>query len=62
MKKLDKQKPKLYVIRKYVMASSVVDAARREKITPVHEIFVDEKWQEKHLADAIGFTVASDDV
>jgi hypothetical protein len=47
---------KLYVIRKYVMASSVVDAARREKQTPVHEIFVDEKWQEKHLAEAIGFT------
>jgi hypothetical protein len=46
---------KLYVIRKYVMASSVVDAARREKQTSVHEIFVDEKWKEKNLASSVGF-------
>jgi hypothetical protein len=32
-------KPKLYVIRKYVMAVSVVGAARKEKHTAAHEIF-----------------------
>jgi hypothetical protein len=57
-----KEKPKLYVIRKYVMACSVVEAARREKVAPVHEIFIDEKWQEKHLADAIGFAASPKDV
>jgi hypothetical protein len=39
------------------MARSVVEAARKEKNTPAHEVFVEQKWQEANLAEAIGFTV-----
>ena len=53
------EKQKLYVIRKYVMARSVIDAARKEKNVPAHDIFIEDKWQEKNLTDAIGFTSIS---
>ena len=56
------EKPKLYVIRKYVMARSVMEAARKERSAPVHEIFVDEKWSEKNLADSIGFAAPTQEV
>ena len=46
---------KMYVVRKYVKAISVAQALRREKDAPVHEIFVEDKWKDTHLADAIGF-------
>lgn len=45
----------MYVIRKYVKATSVAGALRKERMTPVHEVFVDENWQKSNLADAIGF-------
>ena len=51
-----KEKPKLYVIRKYVMARSVVEAARKEKATPAHSIFIEENWQNKNLAETVGFS------
>jgi hypothetical protein len=50
------ERQKLYVVRKYVMARSVVEAARKERSAPVHEIFIDEKWHESHIAEAVGFT------
>ena len=50
-----KEKPKMYVIRKYVKATSVLDAVKKDKTTAVHEVYVDDKWQDKHLAEAIGF-------
>jgi hypothetical protein len=57
-----KSSEKLYVIRKYVMARSVVEAARKERSAPVHEIFIDDKWQEKHLAESMGFTASPSEV
>lgn len=48
-------KPMMYVVRKYVKASSVAEAIRLEKSIKPHEVFVDESWQKTMLADAIGF-------
>lgn len=50
-----RMKDKLYVIRKYVKAKSVQAALRKEKACDVHEVFVDDKWKDHQLADAIGF-------
>jgi hypothetical protein len=49
---------KMYVIRKYVKASSVAEALRKELSAKPHEVFVDEEWRKANtdrLADAIGF-------
>ena len=54
-----KEKPKMYIVRKYVKASSVLSALRKEPKVPVHDVFVDENWKATNLADAIGFTVPS---
>lgn len=51
-----KQKPKLYVIRKYIRAGSVSDALKKDRITPAHECFLEDKWSDKELPSAIGFT------
>ena len=50
-----KEKPKLYVIRKYIKAVSVSQAVRRDKNTPVHDCWVDDDWKKNSLTDAIGF-------
>lgn len=52
-----KDKPKLYVIRKYVRAVSASAAIRKDKTTPVHDVWVEEGFKEKNLAEAIGFAV-----
>jgi len=39
------------------MAKNVTEALRKEKTTAVHEIYIDNNWQEKNLATAIGFGV-----
>lgn len=54
-----KKKEIMYVVRKYVMAESVAQAIKREPKAAVHKDFVDEEWQKKNLAEAIGFHVAS---
>lgn len=51
----EKDKDKMYIVRKYVKAGSVAEVLRKEHKTAVHEVYIDDKWQEKHLADAIGF-------
>ena len=38
---------KQYIIRKYVMASNVKEAIRLDKISPIHEVYVDSVWLEK---------------
>lgn len=50
-----KEKPKMYIIRKYIKAVSAIQAIKKDKDTPVHDVWIDDKWQEKSLADAIGF-------
>lgn len=53
-----KIKSVMFVVRKLVKARSVAEALRKEKTTPVHEIFIDDEWRKNNhdrLADAIGF-------
>jgi len=45
----------MYVVRKYVKAVSVIEAIKKEKGTPVHDVFIEEKWQDRELAGAMGF-------
>lgn len=46
---------KLYVVRKYIMASSAQVAIRKDRKAPVDDVWVDDEWKKKGLADAIGF-------
>lgn len=50
-----REKPKMYIVRKYIRATSAIQAIKRDKLTPVHDVWIDEKWQDKGLAEAIGF-------
>lgn len=49
------EQPKMYVVRKYIKATSVAHALRLDKTTPVHSAWIDEDWSKNHLAVAIGF-------
>lgn len=47
---------KKYIVRKYIEASSVEEALKKDKRTPPHDVFVDPDWlveQTKH--DVRGF-------
>ena len=35
---------KQYIIRKFIMAKSAKEALRKEKSTPAHEVYLDDKW------------------
>lgn len=55
-----RSKPKLFVVRKYIKATDAAQAIRKDKQTPVHDVWVDDEWakgQRNQLADAIGFGV-----
>jgi hypothetical protein len=59
-----KEKPKMYIVRKYTKATSAAQAIRKDKSTPVHDVWVDDSWKTDHLASAIGFddrNIAEDD-
>jgi hypothetical protein len=54
--------PELYLIRKYVLASSALEAIKLDRKTPVAEVtLVDEKTSESKMADAVGFNVVHPD-
>jgi hypothetical protein len=44
-----------FVIRKYVIASSVQQALKYEHKSPVHEVFVADRAEDRAIADPIGF-------
>lgn len=46
-----------FVIRKYVMAGSAQEAIRLDKATPVHDVWVDERWieQAQMVTGSFGF-------
>jgi len=51
---------KQYIVRKYIMATSVRHALRIEKTMPADEAWIDEDWKKKQSRDlnpAIGFAV-----
>lgn len=52
---LGKEKPKMYVVRKYIKALSAAQAIRKDKATPVHDVWIDEAWSKQELPGAIGF-------
>lgn len=49
------EKPKLYIVRKYIKAVDVKQALRKEPKTAVHDLMVEKNWSDKHLPEAIGF-------
>lgn len=54
---MKRAKEKLFVVRKYVPATSAAAAIRKEKKVGVHDVYIDEQWEAKHNVDtyAIGF-------
>lgn len=50
-------KDKLFVVKKYIKAKSAAEAIRKDKTTPVDDVWVDEDWKKTNtnLPDAIGF-------
>jgi len=52
-----KHRHKLYVVKKYIKATSATHAIRLDKTTPVHDVWIDDKWAERDLPAAIGFGV-----
>lgn len=55
MNKKRVEKPKMYIVRKYIKAKDLKQAIRLEPKTPIHDCWIDNDWKEQHLADAIGF-------
>jgi len=50
-----KERPKMYVVRKYIRANNALAAIRKDKTTKVHDVYIDNDWQLKFLPSAIGF-------
>ncbi len=53
-----KQKNKLFVVRKYIMAPDAAAAIRKDRATSVHDVWIDDEWKKgaaSQLADAMGF-------
>jgi len=40
---------KRYIVRKYVMALSVIDAVRKEKKVQIDDVWVDDDWKKDHM-------------
>jgi hypothetical protein len=61
---MKKDNTKMFILRKYVRAKSASDAIRKDKQTPVDDVWVDDDWkkQQNALENAIGFTVTEEDV
>jgi len=53
------EKPKMYVIKKFIMAKNCKDAIKKDKTTEPHDCFVDSAWADSNnnLAEAIGFEI-----
>jgi hypothetical protein len=57
---ISKNKDKLFVVKKYVMAKSAQEALKKEKKQDADDCWVDEEWRKSNtdkLAQAIGFTI-----
>lgn len=53
-------KDKLFVVRKYIMAKSAIQAIKKDKITPVEDVWIDEEWKKGNMSSlqsAIGFEI-----
>lgn len=54
----------MFVIKKYIMATSAHDALKRERMFRPDDCWVDEDWKKEHkndnLQSCIGFTIEHD--
>lgn len=56
---MKKPENKLYVARKYIEAQSLDEAIKKERTTPLDEIWVDDDWKKAQggKTEAIGFHI-----
>lgn len=55
---ISKKPHKLFVIRKYIKAVSASEAIKKDRSTPVDDVWVDDEWKKNsatRLESAIGF-------
>lgn len=60
---MKKDNRKLFIVKKYIMATSASDAIKKDKITAPQDVWIDEDWskgQKNQLASAIGFEIGDD--
>ena len=50
-----KNKEKLFVVRKYTMAGSALEAIKKDKEAPVCDVWLDDGYKDKTEANQIGF-------
>lgn len=43
---------KLFIVKKYVYATSAKDAIKKEKETQVDDVWVDEEWKKNQLLES----------
>jgi hypothetical protein len=58
-----KPKQKLFIVKKYILATSASDAIRKEKNIKPDDVWVDDDWRKgnkDNLASAIGFEISDD--
>lgn len=54
----NKETKKMFVVRKYILATNAKQAIKLDKITPVDDVWIDADFQKKQfdqLASSIGF-------
>ena len=59
-----KKPQKLFVVKKYIMASNAREALRKDLKTPADDCWIDEDWKKKQieqLPSTIGFNLEKDD-
>ena len=54
------KKPKLFIVRKYIMALSAAEAIRVERKHPVDDCWIDEEWKKENFQKegGVGFVSA----
>lgn len=55
---MKRKKEKLFVVRKYIKATSAEHAIRKERTHRVDDVWIDDEWKKDNangLKDAIGF-------
>lgn len=45
---------KMFIVRKYIKATSAKEALEKERNTEADDCWVDEKWQQEHIVRGFG--------
>lgn len=40
---------KLFIVRKYIMAETALQAIKKDKTEPVHDVWLDEEWRKDNI-------------